>query len=141
MILTVVLLNNCEEPERIMVSAVKIIKVNQHSFLSDHERKLITVNKANQIIDELLIYPDTGAGCDAYLFDAEDAYILVDCNGQWIRIDKSGGKLKMDGWNWGKKLPDNYLGLFHTVRKDSIYKYTSQTRVQEKEVYRFKDPT
>ena len=138
-ILTVVLLNSCSDPEQIRVDAIKILKVNQHPFLSDHERKLITVNKANQLIDELFIYPDSGAGCESYLFDGDDAYIMIDCNGQWIRIYKASGKLEKDGWRWGEKLPDSYLGRLR-ARKDSVYDFASGTLVHEKEVYRFKDP-
>jgi len=139
-ILIVILLDSCSNVGQIDVNSIKIIKTNQHPFQSDHDRKLITVDRNQKTIDELQIYADSGDGCESYLFDSDSKYILVDCNGQWFSIDKTTGTLKNEGWNWEQKLPEVYLGKFQTVDKDSIYLYSPGTIVQKSDIYKYKDP-
>ncbi|POY34988.1 hypothetical protein C3K47_17165 [Solitalea longa] len=74
-ILIHVLLTSCSEVEQIDVNSIRIVKVNQHPFLADHERKLMTVDKKSKTMEVLTIYPDTGEGCEAYLFESGSKYI------------------------------------------------------------------
>lgn len=140
-ILIVILLDSCSNVGPVDINSIRIIKTNQHPFLQDHDRKLVTVDKNQKTIDELQIYPDSGDGCDSYLFDNHSEYILVDCNGQWFSINKMTGTLKNEGWKWNKKLPDNCLGKFQTADNDSVYRYSPGTNFQANDIYKYKDPS
>jgi hypothetical protein len=134
-------LDSCSNVGQIDINCIKIIKTNQHPFLRDHDRKLITVDKNQKTINESRIYSDSGDGCESYLFDSDSKYILVDCNGQWFSIDKLTGTIKNDGWKWNNKLPDNCLGKFQTTDNDSVYHYSRETNFQTNDVYKYKDPS
>ena len=140
-ILIVILLHSCSNVGQIDINSIKIIKTNQHPFLRDHDRKLITVDKNRKALDELQIYADSGNGCESYLFDSDFEYILVDCNGQWFSIDKITGTLKNEGWRWNSKLPDIYLGKFQATDNDSVYFFLRGTNLQPNDVYKYKDPS
>lgn len=83
-----------------------IKRINQHPTLTDHGRLLVIMDKKGNNIDQLEIYPDSGDGCNTYLFDEASAFVVVDCNGQWVSIDKKTGKLKRLEWRWQEPLPN-----------------------------------
>lgn len=134
------MLDSCSNVGQVDVDSIRIEKINQHPTLVDHDRKLKTVDKNQKIIDELQIYPDSGSGCESFLFDSGSKYILIDCNGQWFSIDKVMGTLKNEGWKWNEKLPDNPLGKFQTSNKASSYIYSPGATFKENDVYKYKDP-
>jgi hypothetical protein len=140
-ILAFMLLDSCSNVGQIDVDAIRIEKINQHSTFADHDRRLITIGKNQKVIDELAIYPDSGTGCESFLFDSDSKYILIDCNGQWFSIDKATGTLKNDGWKWNEKLPDNALGKFQTSDKAPNYIFSVGTNYKENDVYKYKDPS
>lgn len=134
------LLATCSNIGQIEVDSIKIKRLNQHPTLADHDRKLITVDRNKEIIDELEIYPDSGKGCQSFLFDTDSKYLLIDCNGRWFSIDKAAGTLKDEGWKWNEKLPNQPLGKFQTSNKDPNYVYTAGTNFNKDDVYKYKDP-
>ena len=138
--LTIILLDSCSTTGQVNVNSIKIVKINQHPTFADHDRKLITTDKDEKTIDELRIYPDTGKGCESFLFDSDLVYILIDCNGQWYSIDKKTGTLKKEEWKWNEKLPDRPLGKFQTLSSESNYIYSTETNFNESDVYKYKDP-
>lgn len=139
-IIAFILLDSCSNVGQVDVDSIRIVKLNQHPALIDHDRKLITVDKNKRVIDELAIYPDAGSGCESFLFNSGSKYILIDCNGQWFSIEKSTGTLKNEGWKWNEQLPDHPLGKFHTSNIAPNYIYTPETNFKMNEVYKYKDP-
>ena len=134
------LLQSCTESGPIDINSIQIVRTNQHPIFVDHERKLVTVDKNGKTIDELDLYPDTGDGCDSYLFDSGSKFVLVDCNGHWFGIEKKTGELKSEGWKWNEKLPDIHLGKFIQSDGEVNYLFSSVTDFELTEVYRHKDP-
>ena len=134
------MMTNCSNSRQVGIHSIRIEKFNQHPFLSDHDRKLITTDGNQRIIDELEIYSDSGSGCDSFLFDFGSKYIIIDCNGQWFSIDKNTGALKNEGWKWDEKLPDNPLGKFQATEDVSNYIYSPGTNFSKSDVYKYKDP-
>ena len=86
--------------------SIQIVRIQQHPFLTDHRRKLITVDQKGKLIDEKLLYLDTGVGCNSYLFEGNNNFILIDCNGHWFNIDKQDGIITNLGWKWQKDFPN-----------------------------------
>jgi hypothetical protein len=99
-ILALILFSGCTSSGPIDVTSIQVVRFNQHPWFIDHDRKLVTVNDKGETIDELQMYPDSGAGCNSYLFDSVGRYILIDCIGRWISIEKSTGEIKNEGWKW-----------------------------------------
>lgn len=132
-------LYTCSSVGPVDIGSIRIIRVHQHPFLGDHDRALIIVDKNGTIVNKVELYPDSGSGCAAYLFDSDNHYILIDCNGQWFTVDKQTGTLNKNEWQWRKKMPDIRLGRF-VLDKDSVYAFSSGRNFQESDVYTYKDP-
>ncbi|MGC3946410.1 MAG: hypothetical protein QM762_18130 [Chryseolinea sp.] len=139
-LLMTILLINCTSRRPSGTSSIQVVRFSQHPMFVDHHRRLVTVDKNGGTIDELEMYPDSGSGCDSYLFDSGEEYVLVDCNGQWFRIDKATGKLEKDEWTWRKELPSAGLGVFKRQRYDVHYELVTGEKISVNEVYKFKDP-
>jgi hypothetical protein len=127
--------------QQLDVSSIQIVKVNQHPILIDHDRKLLTLDESSQTIAEIKLYPDTGSGCDAYLFEVDDNYILIDCNGQWISVNKQSGHLKNEGWKWQELPPTNQVGVFKRSDTEKHYKFSTAENIDVNDVYKYKDPS
>jgi hypothetical protein len=133
------LLDSCSCGRHIDVVSIRIISFNQHPTLVDHDRKLVTIDKNGKIIDNLKIYPDTGNGCNSYLFDTTDKYVLIDCNGQWYSIGKRTGLIRNEGWKWLEALPTVQLGAFRRIYNEVNYKLLTETKATLIDVYKYKD--
>jgi hypothetical protein len=139
-ILAFTLFDSCTPGGPIDFTSIQIVRFNQHPWFIDHDRKLVTLDNKGEIIDELKIYPDSGAGCNSYIFDAVGRYILIDCNGQWFSIEKSTGQIKNDGWKWWKPLPSHQLGVLRRQDKEVNYKLVVEKKTSMRDVYKYKDP-
>jgi hypothetical protein len=102
---------------------------------------LRTINKDGSIIDRQELYLDSGIGCDSYLFDNDQTFTVIDCNGNWFSIDKKTGKIQNNGWQWKKELPNNYVGTFMISWGQIEYSLVKEHGLTVEEVYRFKDPS
>lgn len=131
---------SCSNDNQIDIDSILIVKVNQHPTLIDHERKLMTINKNGLTIDELLLYPDSGDGCNSFVFDNGKSYILIDCNGQWFSINKENGQLTNEGWKWQEALPPIQLGVFTLGGNSTKYKFMIGDSSTLLDVYNYKDP-
>ena len=127
---------SCSQVEKnIDLSSLKIKVINQHSFLTDHDRLLIVQNE-NDIIDKFELYSDAGSGCETYVFENDSAFTLIDCNGQWFSVDKVSGQIEALDWAWQKQLPENRKGAF--VFDKSLNEYKLIDTVGK--IYKYKDP-
>lgn len=117
---------------------IKVVKYQQHPFLIDHLKKLVVI-KNKKVLFEIETYPDPGSGCQSYLFEESDHFILIECNGMRYKIEKKGGKIVKDKWTWMEPLPVNYIGTFVRSTGDE-YKLLYKAPKDLKEVYIFKDP-
>ena len=120
--------------------SIIIIKEGNHPYLKDHCKRLLVVDGDGALIDGIKLYCDTGGGCNCYLFDTDNTFTLIDCNGQWYRIDKINGKISKDKWEWKKPIPRNYVGTFFNTLSNNynLVEDTNGTSIDE--VYKFKDP-
>ena len=92
------------------------------------------------MIDREELYCDGGFGCDAHLFERDDQFVLIDCQGQWYGIEKNTGQIDRLGWNWKEEPPENYLGVF-SRQPAVLYRFSlSEDRPTLEELYRVKDP-
>lgn len=122
-------------------SCVKVMHVQQHPFLIDHNRVLVTLNFEGDTIDSVNLYPDTGNGCETHVFSVENQLIATDCNGFWYTIDKSDMKIKNDGWKWEFELPKNYIGTLIYDKYTNDYTLEKKTSgIGMKDVYLYKVP-
>lgn len=135
-----VFLSACAQSNGIDITSIQIRRTQQHPFFVDHKRVLATLDKNGWTIDEIELYPDTGDGCDSYVFDLKEKYVLVDCNGRWIVIDRTTGEINDEGWKWNEELPNGRLGRFSLDVESENYKFESDLSFRKADVYRFKDP-
>ena len=126
-------------PITITADHLRIVKTNQHPFLVDHQKMLQVVND-QQIVAETQGYIDAGMGCNTHLFEAEDHFILIECNGTVFHVYKKGRHIVRKGWTWRQKLPPNYVGVFERQRGQEAYLLTQRPRPTLEAVYVFKDP-
>ena len=131
---------SCSPDKQVSIDSIRVVKIDQHPTLVDHERKLVIVDEAGQTIDELKTYPDTGDGCDLFLFDTDDKFVLIDCNGHWFSVEKTTGQLTNEGWKWQETLPTNQLGVFKRGDDKTKYKFVTESGSTMGDVYKFKDP-
>lgn len=122
-------------------SCIKVMLIQQHPFLIDHDRILVTLNFDGDTIDRINLYPDTGIGCETHVFSHDNQLIAIDCNGFWYSIDKYDMKIRNEGWKWEYKLPKNYIGTmtFNKITNDyTLVKKASGIGSQD--VYKHKNP-
>lgn len=137
---SIVFLINCFPQEKIDENAIKIIRVGQHPFLTDHCKQLIIEDKSGKILAKEELYCDPGNGCNSYLFNTGTSFTLIDCNGQWFVIDKSSGQIKNNGWNWHKELPKKVVGVYSKKYGEIEYEFKVIDILTRDQVYKFKDP-
>ena len=136
-ILIAVLFFSCVK-EKLELKSIKIVGINNHTFLIDHNRKLIISDRNKKELDTAKLYSDSGEGCNSYLFESGSNFILVDCNGSWFEIDKENGKINLEAWKWKKSLPQNYIGTF--IYENGKYKMTKEKSLSIEKIYKYKDP-
>lgn len=118
-----------------------INSVNQPPTDYDHCKLLKIVNPStNEMLDQEILYCDYDLGCSTFLYTVDNYYVLIDCNGQWFRIDKVSGAIKKEQWSWEKPLPTNYLGRFVKSPNDSTYTLKQGVPPTIETVYQWKDP-
>lgn len=122
------------------IDSIKITQVKQHPYLVDHCKKVQIKNKEGELINEQELYCDSGRGCHSYLFREKSDYILIDCNGQWYKINQTNGEISDLGWNWKKDLPEHYIGQFKPKSGENNYVLITDNRPLKKDVYKYKDP-
>ncbi len=138
LIFIALLINSCNTgTENITASDIKILKTNKHPFLVDHEKKLV-VTLNDQSTNEVVMYLDTGSGCNSNLFEDEEYFILIECNGQEYLIEKSTGEIIQGDWKWLSPLPNNYVHTYVRSRQDEYE--TAQLEINLMDVYKYKDP-
>lgn len=118
---------------------IKILKTEKHPFLVDH-KKIIIVEFDKDRIDKVNGYSDSGRGCNSHLFEENDKFVLIDCNGTIFSIRKKGGKIKNEGWSWMYELPEKYVGTFENQEENDEYSLVYKTPPTLEEVYKIKDP-
>ena len=120
---------------------IKISNDQQHEFLVDHQRKLISMNFDGDTIDIVNLYPDNGSGCQTHLFSDQNRLIVIDCNGYWYSISQFDMKIKNDGWKWEKKLPENYIGvLTYNKASNNYFLEKKESSIGLEDVYQHNDP-
>ena len=117
---------------------IQVLKIKKHPLLVDYT-KLLRITQEGNILDEEPMFQDPGAGCPSSLFEEEEAYILIECNGFWYSIDKQKGKITVLGWKWEAPLPKHYLGTFMRSY-EAPYTLIQQATIQPTDVYLIKDP-
>ena len=138
--LLVVYFANLETNEHITQDNIRVTKVDKHPFLIDHG-KLIIVERDGKRIAQANGYRDPGVGCASHLFEREDSFLLIECNGSEFQISKSEGKIEIIGWGHMKDLPPHYLGTFERQKGSDDYRFVSKNNLSPKDVYTFKDPS
>lgn len=122
------------------IDSIEVIRVKQHPYLVDHCKKLQIKNKEGKLIKEQELYCDSGRSCLSYLFREKSHYTLIDCNGQWYKINQTNGEISNLGWNWEKDLPEHYIGKFKPKSGEKGYVLIRGDRPLKKDVYKYKDP-
>jgi hypothetical protein len=128
----------CNSSEEITVDTIEIQRIGQHPFLVDHSKKLVIKNNSGEIIDKVKLYSDPGSGCNSYLYENDEIFILIECNGQWYSIEKKNGEIKNLGWNWLKETPENLIGTF--IRSSELSTYELIKGKTLPGLYKYKDP-
>ena len=123
--------------ESIEASDIKVLKTDKHPFLIDHSKKL-AVTLSDKSTNEVPMYLDPGSGCQSNLFEEEDYFILIECNGQEYLIEKGTGEITKGDWKWLSPLPTNYVQTY--VRSPLDEYDTVQLDINLMDVYKFKDP-
>ncbi len=131
---------SCSNDRLLNENSIRITKINEHPFLIDHCRRLITVDKNGNKLDDEFLYCDSGNGCNAFLYDTEKTFTLIDCNGHWYSITKRTGQISKLGWYWLKNLPKNYKGTYSNIGSKSTYSFKHDSLPTIYEVYKYKDP-
>lgn len=90
-------------------------------------------------MDEQSLYCDSGSGCESFLFDTDDTFTIIDCNGQWYTIWKLGGEIAKPPMEWEKALPADYMGTFRWNNDEGKYNFISDDTISIRRVYRYKD--
>ena len=139
-ILYVSMLTSCSNSAPVDANSIVVVKTNQHPFLVDHNRELRTVDKEGNTIDDAELYTDSGEGCNSYLFDTDQTYTVIDCNGHWYLINKKTGKIDNNTWQWQKELPASYIGTFKRAAGQIEYSLTKENNITLEQVYQVKDP-
>jgi hypothetical protein len=124
----------CSSPQDPLTISVR--KVNQHPFLSDHDRVLVA-SVGGQEVDSQPIYPDPGGGVHLHYVRTGDAITVVDANGTWYEVARTGiRKLK---WHYLRPLPQ---GQLRRIALDGNKEYTDAQvdNIDLGDVYQFKDP-
>ena len=120
--------------EIINSESISIASYNNHPFLRDKCRQLLTINTVGDTIDSMEIYCDPGSGCDSHIFETDDSYVLIDCNGEWYEIKKEWGTIKDIGWYWEEDPPSEII-----IKFSSGGKRIMGTQVERDKIYQYKD--
>ena len=126
--------------EQLDYDFIKVVKVSKHPFLTDHCKRLQTIDDEGNVFDEENLYCDPGSGCNSYIFEASQEYIVIDCNGQWYSINKVTRKIEDIGWKWQNDLPENNIGFYKSVKGAVEYKLVLTNELKKENVYKYKDP-
>ncbi len=122
-------------------TSIIITSVNHPPIDPDHCKNLKIVDPVtNEVVDQEILYCDYDLGCTTFLYDEDNYFILIDCNGQWFRIDKVSGAIEKQQWTWQKPLPTNYLGTFVMSLTDSQFSLRKNVTPTIETVYQYKDP-
>ncbi len=137
----VLIFTACKNPLIGDANTLIIKKYNQHPFLIDHSRQLVSLNYDGDTISRVNIFPETGSGCCTHVFLNDDnKIIVVDCNGCWYSIDRSDMIIRHEGWKWNQELPQKYIGRMNYDKISGCYKLDEKTPLEIQEVYRYKVP-
>lgn len=98
----------------------------------------ITASDIKILKTKVVMYLDTGSGCNSNLFEDEEHFILIECNGQEYLIKKSTGEIIQGDWKWLSPLPNNYVHTYVRSRQDEYE--TAQLDINLMDVYKYKDP-
>ncbi len=95
---------SCKEnvSRKLTASDIRIELEKNNPFLSEFKRTLEVNVDGDSEQAELKF--DSGSGCNSYLFEEENRFIITDCDGTWYTIDKSTHKISPLGRYW-RKLP------------------------------------
>ncbi|MBK7037200.1 MAG: hypothetical protein KBF42_03850 [Chitinophagales bacterium] len=116
------------------------IRIDQHPFLVDHCKQLSVYDTGGKQINNVKMYCDPGEGCNSYLFETKENFIIIDCNGQWFSVNKMNGVITKETWQWERPIPDNYLGTFVRGSRGEIYSLIKEDSFTIIDIYKFKDP-
>jgi hypothetical protein len=122
-------------------STTKILiqRTQSHPFLSEHTRH-VALEIAGQLVAKEILYPDSGGGMIANLYRlADKRYVLIDANGYWFTFDVPGKQIQVSEWQFAKKTPTEYLGVFSYDLKDE-YRFIPAKERAEESPYKQKDP-
>lgn len=125
---------------QIDTSNIQILRFDQHPFLIDHSRLLITIDHHGDTVDREILYGDSGIGCNSHLFATDTSFIFIDCNGHWFEIDKESGEISVIGWQWLEDLPDKYIGTYMRGQVNQPYGLIVEDILTLEKVYKLKDP-
>jgi len=100
---------------------------------------LIVLENGNKRIDEIKGYTDTGKGCNSHLFEDENKFILIECNGTIYNIQNNGGKIEKEVWSWMNELPKNYVWTFERQKGKDEYKLVKNDYPNKEDVHKTKD--
>ena len=134
--------NNEQMPEHrgpIHHSDLHVRATNEHPMLVDHDRNL-QVKNSGELIDSQALYPDTGIGCSAFLYEKRNEFIVIDCNGVSYSISREVGTIEPMGWKWEQEPPPEFVGEYVRLEAGEYVLKHRDDPPDIEEIYRYKDP-
>ena len=127
--------NNRNEP--IVSESISIERVGLF-FSREHGKRLITNNCQGLEIDNQRLRDNVDGNCHSYLFEEEEYFNVIDCDGKSYFVSKKTGEIFInEKHKWGSKLPNNYLGKYYYDRVRESYFFVEETEVNKENVYKY----
>lgn len=116
---------------------VGIALQENHLFLREYKRFLVTYSKENTELESVRLTDDNGSGANSYIYDNGNAYIIIDCNSSWYSVDKETGGISLIGSFWLQSPPDNYLGTFLLTSSMKEVRFMKEKNINFSEMYKY----
>lgn len=108
-----------------------------HLFLREYKRDLIISSKDNEELKKINLKEDNGTGANSYLYENEEEYIIIDCDGSWYSINKKTGNINLIGNFWLKSPPENYLGTFVLKSPSNKVNFIKEKNIKLNDIYKY----
>lgn len=120
---------------------IELVKQSKHPWgLLDHGRMLRSYNLNGELIDSLIVYPNTGGEeLLAAVFETDSSWIIIDGNGLWIYLDPKTCQFYDAQWKWNGNFPSSYIGVFLYDKKKKAY-VINRVPIKKSDLYHYKDP-
>lgn len=108
-----------------------------NSFLREYKRYLVISSRDNSELESVRLKDDNGTGANSYLYEDEENYIIIDCDGTWYSINKKTGDLNLIGNFWLKNPPKNYIGTFKLISSSKKVNFIKQENIKLVDIYKY----